>query len=674
MNFEQIRNILTIDVEDYFQVSAFENISPPSTWSQRELRVEKNTDLILSLLDEHHTQATFFILGWIAERCPALVHRINNAGHEIASHGYGHQRVYNQSRTEFRDDIRKSKKILEDLTGKQVFGYRAPSYSISPSCLWAFDELHAAGFSYDSSVFPIRHDLYGMPDWPRFTTLIKRGENGNWYPSENEDDTSATTLLEIPITTLRLAGRNMPIAGGGYFRFFPYAFTRWGLSRINNTENRPFVFYIHPWELDPEQPRMIGATPKSRFRHYLNLHQTEKRLKQLLIDFNFTSIKENYFSTSIPISSPISTNPISQPNPQPQSSSTQNLILKPQSLSIRLATKTDQQAWDDYVLSHHEGLAYHLFAWKMAVEKAYRFRGLYLLAERKKQICGVLPLICFSIPFLGHKLVSLPYCDAGGTLTDDDTIAEVLLDKAKVLMRIKKTNHFKIRSLKESTATSCNSVNKVRMVLALPENAESLLKSLKSKLRSQIKKPLRDGLTAKIGGLELVPQFYTIFAENMRDLGSPVHSLPWIENIVNAYGKRAKVAVVYTPEGSPAAAGIILLHPATVSIPWASSLRRYNRLNPNMLLYWTFLSYAADHGFQKFDFGRSTPGEGTYKFKEQWGAKAEPLHWFDLGTKESESQSPLSLQLRQKIETLWRKLPVKLTTVLGPCLRRYVDL
>jgi len=284
-------NILTIDVEDYFQVSAFENISPPSTWPHRELRVEKNTDLILSLLDEHHTQATFFILGWIAERCPALVNRINEAGHEIASHGYGHQRVYNQTRTEFRTDIRKSKQILEDLTGKQVLGYRAPSYSISPSCLWAFDELHAAGFTYDSSVFPIRHDLYGMPDWPRFTTLIKRGENGNWYPCESEDN-SAATLLEIPITTLRLAGKNIPIAGGGYFRFFPYPFTRWGLNRINITENQSFVFYIHPWEFDPDQPRMVGAGWKSKFRHYLNLNKTQDRFLNLLQVFKFSTISE----------------------------------------------------------------------------------------------------------------------------------------------------------------------------------------------------------------------------------------------------------------------------------------------------------------------------------------------------------------------------------------------
>lgn len=347
MSFEQ-SNILTIDVEDYFQVSAFENISSPSTWQRRELRVEKNTDLILSLLDEHHIQATFFILGWIAERCPALVHRITVAGHEVASHGYGHQRVYNQSRTEFRDDIRKSKIILEDLTGKQILGYRAPSYSISPACFWAFDELHAAGFSYDSSIFPIRHDLYGMPDWPRFTTLIKRGENGNWSPCEEKKN--AVTLLEIPITTLQIANRNLPIAGGGYFRFFPYAFTRWGLSRINKTESQPFVFYLHPWELDPEQPRMTGAPPKSRFRHYLNLHQTEKRFRQLLNDFNFTSIRESFFSTQSTTANTI--NPIPEflelkpkPNPKPK-------YLIPNSsppITIRFAGYKDQKAWDEYV-------------------------------------------------------------------------------------------------------------------------------------------------------------------------------------------------------------------------------------------------------------------------------------------------------------------------------------
>ncbi len=292
-------NALTIDVEDYFHVSAFESVSLPATWDERELRVEVNTRRLLELFAERGVAATFFVLGWVAERCPGLVREIAAAGHEVASHGHRHRRVYHQDRQEFREDIRRGKAVLEDLTGEAVLGYRAPSYSISQTTLWAFDELCEAGFVYDSSVFPVRHDLYGMPDWPRFPFVVERTRGGNWVPAETEvspgagrpDGPPARTMLEIQITTLRLGGRNLPISGGGYFRLFPYGFTRWGLRRINRVDGRPFVFYLHPWELDPDQPRMSGVGLKSRFRHYLNLDRTEERLKRLLSDFAFTAVR-----------------------------------------------------------------------------------------------------------------------------------------------------------------------------------------------------------------------------------------------------------------------------------------------------------------------------------------------------------------------------------------------
>lgn len=282
-------NFLSIDVEDYFQVSAFEQVSPPDTWSGRDLRVERNTEKVLELLDEAGATATFFILGWVAERCPELVRRIVGQGHEVASHGYGHQRVYNQTREEFRQDIQRSKIILEDLSGTPVLGYRAPSYSISAKTSWAFDELLNAGYRYDSSIFPIRHDLYGMADWPRFSGWATRADTGDWQPSETQSNDRAS-LFEIPITTLLLGGKSLPIAGGGYFRLFPYAFTRWGLNRINRQDRQPFVFYLHPWEFDPQQPRMADIGAKSRFRHYLNLGKTEKRFQRLLQDFSFQPI------------------------------------------------------------------------------------------------------------------------------------------------------------------------------------------------------------------------------------------------------------------------------------------------------------------------------------------------------------------------------------------------
>ena len=227
---------------------------------------------------------------------PDLVREISRQGHEVASHGYWHRRVVTQNRGDFREDICSSKKILEDLTGSAVLGYRAPSYSIGLETLWAYDELRDAGYLYDSSVFPIRHDLYGIHHWPRFPFYVVRDEKSVWAPEgsrmNNPDRESSCRMLEVPITTLRYWGRNVPIAGGGYFRLLPYAVTRWGLRRINTGDERPFVFYIHPWEFDPDQPRMAGAGLKSRFRHYLNLKKTEGRFRSLVKDFSFAPLRE----------------------------------------------------------------------------------------------------------------------------------------------------------------------------------------------------------------------------------------------------------------------------------------------------------------------------------------------------------------------------------------------
>jgi polysaccharide deacetylase family protein (PEP-CTERM system associated) len=284
-----IENFLTIDVEDYFHVSAFEEISPPSTWGQRTSRVERNSQIVLSILDQHQVKATFFVLGWVAERFPQITKEIAAQGHEVASHGYLHQRVALQKRDEYREDIRRSKQVLEDQIGKQIKGYRAPSYSITRQTAWAFDELLEAGFEYDSSIFPIRHDFYGIPDWPRFAGYATETESG--WEATSRPDQARKNIREIPITTLRLGSTNLPIAGGGYFRLLPYTLTRWGLKHINDKEQQPFVFYLHPWEFDPQQPRMKGCSSKSRFRHYLNLRRTEKRFSQLVRDFRFTTIE-----------------------------------------------------------------------------------------------------------------------------------------------------------------------------------------------------------------------------------------------------------------------------------------------------------------------------------------------------------------------------------------------
>jgi polysaccharide deacetylase family protein (PEP-CTERM system associated) len=265
-------NALSIDVEDYFQVWALSPWFPRARWHEIPCRIERNLDVILRLLHEADTRATFFTLGWIAERYPDAIRRIAAAGHEVASHGYAHSRVNELDRDAFYADILLAKTILEDVAGVEVRGYRAPSFSISADDEWAHDCILEAGYRYSSSVYPIRHDHYGIPDAPRFAYRTR------------------PKLLEVPITTTRLFSRNWPAGGGGYFRLLPYAVSRWSIERVNEVEEQPAIFYFHPWELDPDQPRVPGVGIKTRVRHYLNLGQTEHRLRRLLNDFRWDRV------------------------------------------------------------------------------------------------------------------------------------------------------------------------------------------------------------------------------------------------------------------------------------------------------------------------------------------------------------------------------------------------
>jgi polysaccharide deacetylase family protein (PEP-CTERM system associated) len=266
---ERIRNAMTCDVEDYFQVSAFAPYIDRASWPTRECRVEANMDRILALFDAKGVRATFFTLGWIAERYPNVVKRIVAGGHELASHGYGHLRASDQSRAEFENDIRSAKALLEDIGGQAVLGYRAPSFSIGRDNLWALDVLLEAGYRYSSSIYPVAHDHYGMPEAPRFA----------FYPNGPDG------LLEVPITTVQMMGKNLPAGGGGYFRLLPYALSRWMMAKVNQDDRQPALFYFHPWEIDPGQPRPEGVGAKSRFRHYVNIDRMERRIEALARDF-----------------------------------------------------------------------------------------------------------------------------------------------------------------------------------------------------------------------------------------------------------------------------------------------------------------------------------------------------------------------------------------------------
>lgn len=275
-----IVNALTVDVEDYFQVSALAPYIARDQWDAIPCRVEANVERILAMLERQGVKATFFTLGWVAQRYPQVVRRIVSGGHELASHGFGHLRASDQSPAEFLDDVTRAKGLLEDLGGVAVKGYRAPSFSIGAGNLWALDTLAQAGYLYSSSIYPVAHDHYGMPEAPRFAYRTASG------------------ILEVPPTTVQVAGRNLPASGGGYFRLLPYGISRWAIRKVNQGERQSAMFYFHPWEIDPGQPRVPGVSAKTRFRHYVNLDRMQSKLERLLADFAWSRVDQVFLESA----------------------------------------------------------------------------------------------------------------------------------------------------------------------------------------------------------------------------------------------------------------------------------------------------------------------------------------------------------------------------------------
>ena len=279
-----MKNALTFDVEEYFHAEAFAGVLRPEEWPGLESRVVATTERILDILDREHVRATFFVLGWVAERYPSLVREIASLGHEIGCHGFGHRMIQHLTRSEFERDVRRAKSALEDASGHAVIGYRAPTFSVMRETLWSLSVLYEAGFRYDSSIFPIVHDRYGIPDAPRFPHRLKTLNGGD--------------LIEFPMSTVLMLGRRVPVGGGGYFRIMPYSLTRRALRRINARDRQPAMVYLHPWELDPDQPR-LPVGPLTRFRHLVNVGKTEARLVRLLGDFAFAPAAEVLAETGL---------------------------------------------------------------------------------------------------------------------------------------------------------------------------------------------------------------------------------------------------------------------------------------------------------------------------------------------------------------------------------------
>ncbi len=348
--------------------------------------------------------------------------------------------------------------------------------------------------------------------------------------------------------------------------------------------------------------------------------------------------------------------------------------------TIRFAGKTDQKQWDAYVRAHPDSWPYHLFAWRNAVEEAYGQKAYYIIAENDGDFVGVLPLIYLRFPTLVSELTALAYCDVGNCLADDETVGDRLLAAAVDLGRTLGVEKLHLRgqmqkSKYSSSLISRDSCDKVRMFLSLPDSSETLMASFKSKLRSQIRKASKNGVVFQWGeGDGAVDEFYAVFSENMRELGSPVHSREWFAAVLRAYGENSRLGLVKF-DGRTIGCAIVLIMGNRISVPWASTLRRYNRLAAGMLLYWNLLRFSCDHGHRDFDFGRSTLNSGTYRFKYQWGARPGSLEWHSVflkGGKTVEADHSRSLR-RRVFERVWPRLPLAVTTFLGPRLRKHIS-
>jgi FemAB-related protein (PEP-CTERM system-associated) len=353
-------------------------------------------------------------------------------------------------------------------------------------------------------------------------------------------------------------------------------------------------------------------------------------------------------------------------------------------MHIRQAKDSDMELWDRYVTQHPDASPYHQYAWRKSIEKAYGMSALYLLAlGDNDQVIGVLPSILINVPFSSQYLCSLPYCDRGEAIVDSNEVEEGLIRELINQAKAHNINKISYRATDKLTTSNIPSEEeligqKVRMLLNLPESADALLKGFKAKLRSQINKAKKNGLEVSVGNNDHnLESFYQVFTQNMRDLGSPTHSKKWFQSITDNYADNCVLSVVYY-QGTPIGGGIILINGSTVAIPWASTLRSYNRLAPNMLLYWSLLSYATDLGCKQFDFGRSTYGEGTYKFKRQWGAKPQPLVWKEIEIDSGQSttlQSSLNeSKTRKLLENIWQRVPLFITVWIGSGIRKYISL
>jgi FemAB-related protein (PEP-CTERM system-associated) len=647
-----IANALSVDVEEYYHAGIFRRATAGLGATPFESRVEQSLDDLLELLKDHFVKATFFVLGEIAALHPGTIRRIAAEGHEIACHGDRHEDVYRQNPEEFRADLRQAKQRIEDAVGAAVIGYRAPNFSIGRAQCWAYQILLEEGFAYDSSSYPIVHDRYGQHRAPRFPYEIWRD--------------GADRLVEFPVGTVKVFGWNMPIGGGGYFRLAPYALTRLGIHRVNAVEHRPVMFYLHPWELDPGQPR-----PKMdrllAFRHYVGVRRQADKLARLFANFHFAPARDvlrGWTPSALPAEPPLRF---------PAPSEHQARAGRGTSVCVSRFEQPTASAWRPPVREPHRPELSHAAQWAAVIKEAYGHTPLYLVADDDSGNRGILPAFIVRRPILGPIIASMPFLDSGGPRATSSELEAGLLTRLLNEARRIGAHHVHIRASRRLPLAVTPLEHKVRLVLPLTTDPDQVLKKIDRAARSQIRKAERLGLSIDVGGREYLDAFYDVFAVRMHELGSPVHSRAFFDAILDHFGHHASVVIV--SKGPTRVGGLIALaYDDELTVPWASCLREYSSLCPNMLLYWATIRTACREGFARFDFGRSTRDSGTYRFKRQWGAQEEPLFWYTipLTVHQEDTPSTRSGAAAEFAVRAWRQLPLGLTRRLGPGVRRYL--
>lgn len=652
-----IANALSVDVEEYYHAGIFRRGTTASVKGPFESRVQLSLDDLLELFSAHAVKATFFVLGEIAAHHPGSVRSIAAEGHEVACHGDGHEDIYRLSPREFRQDVRQAKQRIEDAVGTSVIGYRAPNFSIGRAQSWAYQILIEEGFRYDSSTYPIVHDRYGHHGAPRFPFEIWRD--------------GSDRLVEFPIGTVRVLGWNMPIGGGGYFRLAPFSMTRMGISRVNAVENRPVMFYLHPWEIDPDQPRP-GMARRHAFRHYVGVKRQADKLARLLRCFHFTTARD-VLREWIPADEAAA----SRPRPV---EGAPRIALVPRASSplvhvTRLAPDA-MSAWGRVPALVERSHLAHAVEWAAVIRQSYGHSPLYLVAEDESGEHGLLPAIVVRRPFFGPIVTSMPFLDGGGPCVTAPHLESGLLSRLLQEARRLGARSVEVRSSRLLPVTQAPMEHKVNLVLPLTSDPEAVFARIERAARSQIRKAERSGLSISVGGREHLDAFFTIFAARMHELGSPVHAKSFFEAIFSHFGTRARI-VLATKGQTPVGGLMALASNDTVTVPWAASLREYAALCPNMLLYWETIRAASRDGYRRFDFGRSTRNSGTYRFKQQWGAQDEPIYWYSIPVApvREEPIEPRSVDAAVVGELgvhIWRWLPNPVTRQLGPHVRKYL--